>query len=149
MPKVETLLLANHAESLNNLLYVSGGGWTDHNRPVQEGQPPPLSRIAIAISILTAWGETNRRFPLILRIEDEDSKTKIIEVEGEMETGRPPGVPEGRDIRTPVAMNLDVTFPHPGGYRVVVEAGSDRRTIAFSVRDQVFAGQATGSGDKA
>ena len=36
MAELEILMLANHAEAANGLLYVLGGGWTHHWRP-----PPP------------------------------------------------------------------------------------------------------------
>jgi hypothetical protein len=34
-----------------------------------------------------------------------------------------------------LAINGDVQFPQPGGYRVVAELGEQRRTVSFRVRD--------------
>lgn len=143
MPKVETLLMANHAEALEGLLYVSGGGWTDHHRAAStDGGGPPVSHIGIALSVLVGWTETNRKYPLALRIESEDGDEEVLRVEGEMEAGRPPGVPEGQDLRSVLAVNSEIVFPHPGGYRVVATVADDTRAVAFRVHD--LTGRAAG-----
>lgn len=140
MPRVETLLMANHAEAQNGLLYVMGGGWTDLHRPPRNPEdPPPVSHIGIGVTILVAWTETNRRYPLLLKIESEDGR-ELFKVEGEMESGRPPGSPEGQDLRSALAVNGEVAFPHPGGYRVVAQVGDDVRTVSFRVQDQAAVG---------
>jgi hypothetical protein len=61
----------------------------------------------------------------------------VIHVEGEMESGRPPGVPEGIDLRSAIAVNAEVGYPRAGGYRVVAQVGEDSRTVSFRVYDQV------------
>lgn len=141
MPTIETLLLANHAESLNGLLYVSGGGWTEHWRGSHpESQPPPISHVGIALTILVGWTETNRRYPLSVKIESEDG-TEVVRVEGEMESGRPPGAAQGADLRSVLAVNTEITFPHGGGYRVVAQVANDIRSVSFRVHDSFPPGQ--------
>jgi len=136
MPKVEYVTMANHAEAVNGLLYLSGAGWTEHWRtPPAEG-PPPASYVGIGVSILVAWGETNRRHRLTLRVEGEDGATELYRLEADLEVGRPPGVPPGIDLRSVLAANLPLVFPQEGGYRVVAQIGNEGQTTSFRVHDQ-------------
>ena len=137
MPTIENLMVANHAEAIGGLLYVSGGGWTEHWRGAgnPDGTFPP-SHLGIAITILTSWNETNRRYPVLVVVEPEDGGDAVIRVEGEMESGRPPGVPEGIDLRSALAVNAEVGYPQAGGYRVVAQVGEDTRTVSFRVHDR-------------
>jgi Family of unknown function (DUF6941) len=144
MPVIENLMVANHAEAINGLLYVSGGGWTEHWRgPVSaEGQFPP-SHLGIGLTMLTPWLEANRRFQVRILVEPEDGGDPIVSVEGEMESGRPAGLPEGSDLRTAVALNAEVAYPQAGGYRLVAQVGDDRRSVSFRVHDQLPPGVQT------
>ena len=137
MPRIENLMVANHAEAIGGLLYVSGG-WTEHWRGTgnPDGTFPP-SHLGIALTILTGWTETNRRYPVRIAVEPEDGGDEVIHVEGEMESGRPPRVPEGIDLRSAIAVNAEVGLPHAGGYRVVAQVAEDSRTVSFRVHDQV------------
>jgi hypothetical protein len=141
MPVIENLMVANHAEAIGGLLYVSGGGWTEHWRgPASEdGQYPP-SHLGIAITMLTGWLETNRRFPMRIVVEPEDGGEALLTVEGETEAGRPPGLPEGTDLRGSVAVNTEIVYPHPGGYRIVAQIGEDTRSVSFRVHDLLLPG---------
>lgn len=143
VPKIETLMLANHAEALNGLLYITGGGWTEHWRAaLAPGAPPPPSHIGIAVGISVRWLETNRRFPISVKIESEDAGQEVLRIEGAMESGRPLGIPGGIDLTSALAVNAEIGFPHPGGYRLVatvgggLEVGGDERTVSFRVHDQ-------------
>lgn len=138
MPKIENLMVANHAEAIGGLLYVSGGGWTEHWRgvPPPDGQFPP-SHLGIALTTLTSWVETNRRYPVSIIVENEDGRTEVLRVDGEMESGRPPGVPEGTDLRAAIAVSVEVVYPAEGGYRVRAQVGDDTRTVSFRVHDQL------------
>src|SRR3972149_1782870 len=90
------------------------------------------SRTWVAAAV--PWGETNRRHHLVVRPEDEDGKEST-RFEGARELGRPVGIPPGSDQRAVVAMNADLVFPGPGGYRLLAEIGEERRTVAFRVHD--------------
>lgn len=134
MPQIEMLTVANHAEAVNGLLYLSGAGWTDLTRHVgPDGQIPP-NHIGIGVSILVSWNETNQKHHIVLRIENADGKT-LINVEGDIEMGRPPGLPAGSDLRGVMAINGEVQFPAAGVYRVVAVVGQDMRSVTFRVRD--------------
>ena len=58
--------VANHAEVQNNLLYISGGGWTELGP-----EPTPF---AIAATIDVPWEETNRTSILETTIVDADER---------------------------------------------------------------------------
>ena len=65
-------MLANHVENINGLLYVSGGGWTDHHRAIVPGAPVPISHLGIAASVTVPWTQTNRQHTVIINTEDDD-----------------------------------------------------------------------------
>jgi hypothetical protein len=137
MATVEYLLLANHAEVQNGLLYVSGAGWANLYRGSRKpGDPLLISHFGIGASILIPWDETNQRHQLVIRVVKVDSDEELARVEGGMEIGRPPGLESGAEQRVAVALGVDVPFPGEGSYRVVVQVGQDQRSVGFKVLDQ-------------
>jgi len=142
MPQIELLTVANHAEAINGLLYLSGAGWTDLHRAIQPGAPIPVNHIGIGVAILIAWDETNQRHRIGVRIENADGQT-LINVQGDMELGRPAGVLQGADLRGVMAMNGEVQFPSAGVYRVVASVGDDVRSVTFRVNDNTAPAAAT------
>ncbi|HWE89934.1 MAG TPA: hypothetical protein VG317_10780, partial [Pseudonocardiaceae bacterium] len=98
MPEIEFVAVANHAEAINNLLYLQGAGWTEIQQPISPDGVPGIVHFGIAVSLLIGWTETNRRFPLTLTVNREDGQ-ELIGLGAQVEAGRPPGTPEGADIR--------------------------------------------------
>src|SRR5438270_9143206 len=98
MPEIEYVTVANHAEAINGLLYLQGAGWTDIQQPAGPDGKPGVMHMGIAVSILVGWNEANRRFPLKLSVVHEDGSV-FMNVEGQVEAGRPPGLPAGTDLR--------------------------------------------------
>jgi hypothetical protein len=133
MPQIELLTLANHAEAINGLLYLSGAGWTDLWRQLGPGQVP-VNHIGIGVAILVGWNETNQRHRVVLRIENADGKV-LVNVEGDIEMGRPAGLAPGSDLRGVMAINGEVQFPAAGLYRIVATVGSDKRSVTLRVHD--------------
>src|SRR5215467_5073860 len=70
---VESLMLANHAESVNGLLYISGGGCNIHRRIVPPGGAVTLSHLGLALIITIPWHQTNLTHDLIIEFRDEDA----------------------------------------------------------------------------
>lgn len=139
MPNIEYIALCNHAEAVNGLLYLSGAGWTDHWRTPNPDGEFATSHFGIGVSILVPWAETNRRFALRIRVEGEDGEPEIADMDGELELGRPPGLPPGSDLRATLAINVDAVFPSSGGYRITGELRNDpqtRKSVSFRVIDQ-------------
>src|SRR5713226_8455328 len=110
MPLVEILTVANHAEAINGLLYLSGAGWTDLWRPVHPGGQVPVNHVGIGVAILISWNETNERHGVSLRIENADGQV-LVNVDGGIEMGRPAGSVPGSDLRGVLAFNGEVQFP--------------------------------------
>lgn len=132
---IDFVMLANHVEAGNGLLYISGGGWTDHHRVVQSGRVPP-SHFGIAVSVCIPWTATNLPHSIEIRIEDEDANT-VVRSETQLNVGRPAALPPGAEQHAFVAVNVDTVFPKAGGYRVVasLDDGADTRSWAFRVHD--------------
>jgi hypothetical protein len=133
MPEIEYVTLANHAEAINGLLYLQGAGWTDLRVvPSPVGQPT-IAHIGIGISILVGWNETNTSFPLTFTMLSEDGGTPMLQGEGQIEAGRPPGSVQGSDMRNVLALNADLIFPQPGGYELRVSLDDKVKSVAFRV----------------
>lgn len=92
------------------------------------------NKLGIAVAVLVPWDETNQRHSLEVWVEDEDG-TVYARVTGEVEVGRPPGLPAGADQRTVLGLNADIAYPRPGGYRVVARCGDDTSSTSFFVHD--------------
>lgn len=133
---IDFVMLANHVEAGNGLLYISGGGWTDHHRVIQNGRVPP-SHFGIAVSICVPWTATNVPHSIVIRIEDDDASATVVRSEAQLSVGRPAALPPGAEQHAFVAVNVDTVFPKAGGYRVVaaLDEDADTRTWAFRVHD--------------
>lgn len=131
MPQIEYVTVANHAEAINGLLYLQGAGWTDIQQP-QGPQGPGVVHFGIGASILVGWNETNRRYPLILQVIHEDG-TVLMNIDAQVEAGRPPGLPPGSDLRSVLAVGAEANFPKSGGYELRAEIDGQVRTASFRV----------------
>ncbi len=135
MPQIELLTVANHAEAINGLLYLSGAGWTDLRRPMRQPNGPiPANHVGIAVAILVGWNETNQSHRVSVRLENADGG-ELVGMQADFEIGRPPGVPAGTDLRTVMAINAELQFPSAGIYRVVAAVADNRRSVTFRVLD--------------
>lgn len=132
MPQIEFVINADHAEAINNKLYLQGAGWTDIVQQVAPNGQPGITHMGMAVSILIGWNETNRRFPLTLTLQHEDGD-KIAEVAAQIEAGRPPGIPVGSDFRSVLAIGAEIQFPKTGGYELRADLDGEQRTAVFRV----------------
>jgi hypothetical protein len=137
-PQFELLCLANHVEAINGLLYMVGGGWTDHHRPPQQptGQTT-ISHIGIAVMVRIPWNETNRPHRFEVEIQDLDGAS-FLKVEGDLNMGRPPQLVPGAAQHACLAINGELVFPRAGSYvlRAVLNADvTSLRTWEFRVHD--------------
>jgi hypothetical protein len=134
---VESLMLANHAESVNGLLYISGGGCNIHRRTVSPGGAATLSHLGLALIIAVPWHQTNLTHNLIIEFRDEDANI-IANINSKLNMGRPPGLRPGTIQYANVGLSMDIVFPHQGDFEIVAHIegveDSDRRWT-FQVQD--------------
>jgi hypothetical protein len=134
--RIDMLMPANHAEAVNGLLYLVGGGWTDLHRRIVGGQAPP-SHFGVALSVRVPWNATNQSHQFTVDIQNEDATVSVAHVEGQINVGRPPHLAPGSLQHAAVAINIDTLFPAPGGYRILAALDEDTDTAAwpFTVHD--------------
>jgi hypothetical protein len=134
--RLDALILANHVEACNGLLYISGGGWTDLHRQLPGGAAP-VTHLGIGISVRVPWHQTNEPHSFTLDIQNEDSTVTIAHAEGNIVVGRPPQLVPGALQHAVIAINIDTVFPSPGGYRVVatIDGEESSSTWPFRVHD--------------
>jgi len=111
------LLLTDHSEAVNGKLYMTGGGWNVLRFP----ELPQEWTFGIALGIDVAWDETNRSHDLLLKIEDPDGVQLGESLEGNFETGRPPGMPPGQEQRLVMSIGTTATFSTSGPHAAVVQ----------------------------
>ena len=133
-----TMLLADVAQTINNKLYILGGGWS-----ITGPQPTPM---AIAIKIEVPWTEANRVHQLKLSLLDEDEGPVMkptqegeepYQVTASFEVGRPPGLRPGTPLDVPLAINIGPLSLKPGRYMwrcYINDETQDDWRVSFSMR---------------
>lgn len=120
-----TMLLADSAQAVGGKLYILGGGWS----VTSPGVPS-----SIAVYIQVPWDQTDdqHRFRLELLTSDgdpvPDESGNLVAIEGDFQTGRPPGVPRGTPIDVPMAMNFPPLPIQPGQryeWRLTIDGTAD------------------------
>jgi hypothetical protein len=133
--EVETVILANHAEALNGLLYVSGGGWSHHWRgPRPAGQPASPSQVAFAATITASATEVVAEIPFTVLITGPGTG-EVMRATGTMTIGSGDAKSERRAA---LAGNFGIAFPEEGRYELIVEIPGSRRRVEFWVHDQAM-----------
>lgn len=121
--EIEWLILADAAQIADGKLNLLGGGWDT----LTANQEFPFPRhLAVAAAFKVPWNETNQRHTLQIEIQDDDGKV-LFGAGGEIEVGRPPGIPAGQAQRAQIALDLTLTIEHVGNYVLVGRVtGEDR-----------------------
>jgi hypothetical protein len=127
--RVEWLILADAAQVVGNKLYVLGGGWDVLT--VNSGFPVRQA-CAVAASFTIPWTATNQPHGVEIELADEDGKAlldgegkPLLKVNGQVEVGRPPGIPPGQAQRAQIAVNVMLTFEHEGTYVIVARVNGE------------------------
>lgn len=115
MMKTEWLILADHADIAAGKLYVNGGGWDmlTANTPF-----PVAQHMAIAAAFSVPWEDTNQRHTIEIEVLTADGES-LAKAGGQIEVGRPAGLPPGQTQRAQLAVNLTLTLTGPGTYVIV------------------------------
>ena len=123
------VLLADGAQVQNGKLYVLGGGWDRLQFP----EYPQTLPVAIALGIRVPWRETNRRHVFSLRALTADNDKELFKIEGEFETGRPPGIPAGMPQTFQAALSVPLHIQSPGQYylRATIDGEKAEHTVPF------------------
>ena len=134
-----TLLLADHAVVADGKLYINGGGWS------VTGPTPTPSAIAVKLDV--PWDRANQKLQLRLRLIGQDGEAvridgpqgpQPVEITGEAEIGRPPGLVHGADIDFPLAFQLGPLPLQPGQrYQWVLDIDGETQQdwhLTFSTR---------------
>lgn len=133
--KIEYALLADAAQAIGGKIFVLGGGWNLFRSP---NYPAPV-QFAVAIGLGFTSDEVGIVYPLNIAIADESGVPIVPEMKGQVETGQPaPDVPKTASVKIPVAININMSLPHPGTYGIVVTAGSSTTQLSF---EAIFAGR--------
>jgi len=134
-----TMLLCDAAQSVAGKLHILGGGWS-----VTGPDPSPS---AIAMLIQVPWDVASETHRFTLELLDADGVPvevptpdgpRTLRVDGEIETGRPPGVKPGTPLDFAAAITIPPQPLQPGNryeWRLTIndETRSDW-TLPFSVR---------------
>jgi hypothetical protein len=118
-----TMLLADAVEEAGGKLYVLGGGWS-----VRRGDGP--FSMALAIKLEVPWTEANAPHFVIAELVTQDGPPAMfndqpVRIEGNVEVGRPPGIPAGTALDAPMALNINGIQLEPGGYRWQLSVDGD------------------------
>jgi hypothetical protein len=135
-PEIENLVLANHVEAVNGLLYISGGGWTDHWRPAPAaGGPPIISHLGVAVTLTVPAAAPTIPQPLTVVIEDDQGR-QVAGLQTMINQSRPAGLGPDQEQRIAMALSFNIVFPAAGLYRLAATMGiSAPRMLAFRVHD--------------
>ena len=125
---VEWLILADAAQVVGGKLFLLGGGWdvltVNSGFPIQK-------RCAVAVSFRVPWTETNKLHDVEIEITDEDGRNSLMKAQGQIEVGRPPGIPEGSFQRAQIAADMALTIPSHGTYQVVARVADEQVQVPF------------------
>jgi hypothetical protein len=135
-------ILCNHAEAVNNQLYISGGG-IDAGFVQPGANPPYVINLGIGIMVTVPWEQTNQQHAVEVDLVDADGhevllptgpdSTSPLHVKLTFNIGRPPMVGLGDDQHVCLAANFPgLPLPALGKYGFIVRIdGFDERKLGY------------------
>lgn len=127
---------AAQADSAGGKVHMLGAGWSVTSSPTAPHSVVVLAKIP--------WDRANQKihFRLALRTADGEAVTLTtpdgrdvgVEHEGDIEVGRPPGIPHGSMLDTSFVLNLPPLPLPPGRYEWRLEIAEETRYAAFTAR---------------
>lgn len=127
------MLLADAAQEVQGKLYVLGGGWSSTSTPT--------GPFGVAIRLDVPWDKANIKHGWSLRLLTEDGVAVVndgpqgeqeIRIDGELEVGRPPGIPQGTPIDASMAFSFPPLTLAPGRYEWRFEIAGATETCTFT-----------------
>ena len=126
----EWLILSDAAQVNGGKLYLLGGGW---DVLTVSSAFPVTRRIGIAVSFIVPWNETNEKHDFEVLMLTEDGE-EVARINGQIEQGRPSGIPSGSSQRAQIAADLGLQFKKPGVYSIVANVdGKESKRTNFRV----------------
>lgn len=134
--------LCNHAEAVNNLLYISGGG-TNFGVVSPGSSPPYRVTLGIGLMVTVPWQSTNQKHDLEITLLTEDGdQVQFQGIDGlqspvnlrlAFNVGRPPNVPPGDDQHVCLAANFpSLPLPALAKYEFLITIdGSGERKLPY------------------
>ncbi len=135
---VEFLILADAAQAVGGKLYMLGGGWDILTINAAFPTQHPFS---IALGLSVAWNETNQRHNVGIEITDQDGNSAVT-MGGQLEVGRPLGLPVGQSQLVVLAFNGVMTAERPGGFVITAKVEDQ---VAKRVPFRIVAGPGVAS----
>ncbi|HEX5368227.1 MAG TPA: hypothetical protein VFY10_02310 [Dehalococcoidia bacterium] len=131
--RVEWLILADAAQVNGGKLYLMGGGWDQLN---VSSAFPVQQRMGLAASFMVPWNETNQKRNVELSMVTDDGE-EMLKINGQVEVGRPAGIPAGSEQRAQLSADMGVEFKKPGVYSIIARIdGEEASRIAFRVMER-------------
>jgi hypothetical protein len=131
------MLLADFVQAVQGKLHVLGGGWSVTG--------PGAVQMGIAVKIEVPWDQANLQHAFRLTLVDADEQPVLvpgaeqpIQVEGQFEVGRPPGLKPGSPLDFALAVNVPpLQLPPDSRYvwRLAIDGESDEDWyVGFTTR---------------
>lgn len=143
-----TAVLCNHAESQNNMLYVSGGGVDRALIPPNIPGPWGIN-VAVGVLIEVPWTQTNQQHTVEIGVIDADDQpvmvptgpdtTEAVRAHLDFNLGRPPQLEVGEEQTVALAVNFPgLPISRFGRYFFVVTVdGTEVRRLRYTVTGAV------------
>lgn len=135
---IEALILANHVESADGRLYISGAGWNILRRPAPQAGGVAISHLGIAVFIAVPWHQTNLKHDVILEFRDEDANAIANIPPVQVNMGRPADLRPGTTQYADLGLSMNIALPRPGDYEIVArieDVEDSERRWTFQVQD--------------
>lgn len=129
--EIEFLILADAAQAVGGKLYMLGGGW---DVLTISSRLPARHPFSIALGLRVPWNETNQRQSVGVEIVDEDGNSAAT-MSGQVEVGRPAGLPLGQSQLVVLAFNGVMEVKRPGGFAIIGKIeGQEAKRVHFRVQ---------------
>jgi hypothetical protein len=150
-------ILCNHAEAVNNLLYISGGGISGTLVP-PGSHPPYVVNIGIGILVTVPWNLSNQQHEAEIQLVAEDGQpvlvpaapgsTQPVHLRLAFNVGRPPTMTIGDDQQVCLAANMPgLPLDALGKYEFIVRTDAhNERRLPFRVQPMAGTQMVVGPG---
>jgi hypothetical protein len=107
-----------------------GGGW---DTLTVNGGFPTQKPCSIAVGLSVPWNETNQRHNVAVEITDQDGNVAAT-MNGQLEVGRPPGLPIGQSQLVVLALDAVMGVEKPGTFVIVAKLeDQESKRVTFRV----------------